>query len=120
MKVWAKTTEFPEGKFLVIRRDGSVPAWPHFVLGARDPAAPAALRAYADKSAELGVDPEYVASVREIADDFERYRAREGAGDPDAAPHRKDDEDVLHVMRGGNGAICAWQSTNASKAKPKP
>jgi hypothetical protein len=39
MKIWAKTDEFHEGKFLVVRRDGSVPHWPHFVLGARDPVA---------------------------------------------------------------------------------
>ena len=46
MKIWDKTEEFKEGKFLVVRRDGSVPHWPHFVLGARDPGAPTALRAY--------------------------------------------------------------------------
>ena len=40
MKILAKTEEFSEGKFLVVRRDGSIPHWPHFVLGARDPAAP--------------------------------------------------------------------------------
>jgi len=54
MKLWAKTTEFSEGKFLVVRRDGSIPAWPHFVIGARDPAAPVALRAYADAAERLG------------------------------------------------------------------
>ena len=26
-----------EGKFLVTRRDGTIPKWPHFVLGGRDP-----------------------------------------------------------------------------------
>ena len=38
----------PEGKYLVKRRDGTVVEWPSFVLGARDPHAAAALRAYAD------------------------------------------------------------------------
>lgn len=117
MKVWAKTKEFSEGKFLVIRRDGSVPAWPHFVLGARDPATPHALNAYADKCQELGCDPEYVASVRELAADFEAYRAREGNGDAEAPPHRNDDADVLHVMRGGDGAIFAYQSKNVDKPR---
>jgi hypothetical protein len=28
MKIWAKTSEFSEGKFLVVRRDGSIPCWP--------------------------------------------------------------------------------------------
>ena len=34
MKILAKWKEFSEGKFLVVRRDGSIPWWPHFVLGA--------------------------------------------------------------------------------------
>ena len=72
MKIWAKTTEFSEGKFLVVRRDGSIPHWPHFVLGARDPGTPIALRAYADDAATRGLDPEYVASIRELANDFEK------------------------------------------------
>lgn len=115
MKIWAKTTEFSEGKFLVVRRDGSIPAWPHFVLGARDPATPFALRAYADKCAELGMDAEYVVSIRELAGDFDRYRKREGDGDAEAPPHRKDDPDVIRVMRGSDGTITVWQSTNETK-----
>ena len=100
MKIWAKTKEFSEGKFLVVRRDGSAPHWPHFVLGARDPGAPIALRAYADAVAGLGFEQEYVASIRELADDFEAYRAAEGNGDPEAAPHRTDNPDVIAAMRG--------------------
>lgn len=100
MKIWAKTDDFHEGKFLVVRRDGSIPAWPHFVMGARDPAVPFALRAYADKCAELGLDVEYVNSLYELADDFEAYRAREGNGDADAAPHRQDNPEVLDLMAG--------------------
>lgn len=45
MKIWAKTSEFSEGKFLVVRRDGSIPCWPHFVLGAREAEAKAAAKA---------------------------------------------------------------------------
>lgn len=75
MKIWAKTDEFSEGKFLVIRRDGTIPQWPHFVLGARDPAAPSTLRAYASEARKLGLDPEYCDSVDELASDFEAYRA---------------------------------------------
>ena len=37
-------------KYLVVRRDGSIPKWPAFVLGARDPCALFALRAYARKA----------------------------------------------------------------------
>jgi hypothetical protein len=100
MKIWAKTKEFGEGKFLVVRRDGSVPHWPHFVMGARDPAAPVALRAYADEAARLGFEPEYIASIRELANDFDQYRSVEGNGDPEAPPHRKDDPAVITAMRG--------------------
>ena len=81
MKIWAKTKEWAEGKFLVVRRDGSVPHWPHFVLGARDPAAPGALRAYAYHAKRLGFEDEYCDSIMVLADDFEAYRVREGNGD---------------------------------------
>lgn len=115
MKIWAKTEEYSEGKFLVVRRDGTVPAWPHFVMGARDAAVPAALRAYADEGDRLGYDPEFTASVRELAGDFERYRAAEGDGDADAAPHRKDDPQVLQAMRGMPAVIAVTLGPNKRK-----
>lgn len=99
MKVWAKTAEFSEGKFLVVRRDGSVPHWPHFVIGARDPFARPALMAYADAAERGNADPEFVASVRELANDFAAYRSEQGNGDPDAPPHRVDDPGVIYAMR---------------------
>ena len=106
MKLWSKTKEFPEGKFLVVRRDGSIPHWPHFVLGARDPAATAGLIAYAAKAEELGYDPEYVASVRELATkDFPAYLAEQGEGDPEAPPHREDNPNVIEAMRGHHAII---------------
>jgi hypothetical protein len=106
MRIWAKTKNFSEGKFLVVRRDGTVPHWPHFVLGARDPNAPHALRAYANMCELAGdIDPDYIASIRELADDFEAYRAQEGNGDADAPPHRDDDPDVLRAMRHEPGVI---------------
>lgn len=105
MKVWAKTKEFSEGKFLVVRRDGSIPHWPHFVIGARDPAAPEALRAYADICERLGYEAEYVSSIRELAGDFLNYRMAQGDGDPEAAPHRVDDPNVIAAMRGERSLI---------------
>jgi hypothetical protein len=93
MKLW--------NKFLVVRRDGTVPEWPYIVMGGRDPAAPAALRAYADTAHELGMDEEYVADLRGLADDFDAYRHDHGAGDPDAPPHRPDDPFV--IARFGRG-----------------
>lgn len=102
MKIRDKTDgAHKEGKFLVVRRDGSVPHWPHFVLGARDPASVPALNAYADACEKLGLDPEFVASARELAADFLGYRYNEGDGDPDAPPHRADDPAVVFVMGGG-------------------
>ncbi len=103
MKIWAKTKEWAEGKFLVVRRDGSRPHWPHFVLGARDPASPTALRVYAQFYDPI--DPEFAASIRELADDFEAYRELAGPGDADAPPHRRDDPAVIAAMRGQDSMI---------------
>ena len=93
MKLW--------NKYLVQRRDGTVPEWPWMVLGACDPAAPAALRAYAKAAREFGMDSEYADEVEGLAGDFERYQAIAGEGDPDAPPHREDDPAV--VSRFGTG-----------------
>lgn len=86
------------GKYLVLRRDGTVVEWSNFVIGARDPAAPAGLRGYADEAEKLGFDPEYVADVRQLAGDFEAERANTGTGDPDAPPHRADDPATVARM----------------------
>lgn len=102
MRIWAKTDgDVKEGKYLVVRRDGTIPPWPHFVLGGYDPAASAGLRAYAKEAANCAFDLEYVASILELADDFDRL-AEEHAGkaDPDAGPHRKDNPTVIAMMRG--------------------
>lgn len=93
MKLW--------NKFLVMRRDGTVPEWPYIVMGGRDPAAPTAIRAYADKAEELGMDSEYVHDLRGLADDFETYRQTHGNGDPDAPPHRTDNPDVISRFKRG-------------------
>lgn len=106
MKIWAKTEgAVSGGKYLVVRRDGTVPHWPHFVIGARDPAAPTALRAYADIAESMHYEPEYVASIRDLATDFEAYIQLHGMGDPEAPPHRHDDADVIDAMRGHPAVI---------------
>lgn len=94
--------ETPEGKYLVTRRDGTVPVWPHFVVAASDPCAPHALRSYADIAAILGYDPQYVADVRRTADEFDKWRTAEPGrvGDPDAPCHRTDDPVTVDKMRG--------------------
>jgi hypothetical protein len=98
--LWRDDPATPEGKYLVKRRDGTVVEWPSFTLGARDPCAPAALRAYAEQAFKF-CDPGYAASVRALADEFERYRQEHGAGDPDRGRHRPDDaRTVAEMMRG--------------------
>jgi hypothetical protein len=102
--LWRDNPETPEGKYLVKRRDGSVPAWPSFVLGARDPAAPAALRAYADAAAAGQMPAGFVAAVRRLANEFEDYRREHGRGDPERGKHRIDDPTIVQEMRQGKSA----------------
>src|ERR1700683_1212073 len=102
-RLWLNNPETPEGKYLVKRRDGTIPRWPHFVLAASDPAAPAALRAYADSAEANNFDPAFVADIRSRADDFEAWRAANGAGDPDAPPPLAADPAPRPRGRGGGG-----------------
>ena len=53
-RLWRNTEGTREGKYLVQRRDGTIPEWPYFVIGAADPAAPKALQAYADACEKSG------------------------------------------------------------------
>jgi len=99
--LWRDDPETPEGKYLVKRRDGTVVEWPHFVLGARDPCAPAALRAYADSALARVMTHGYADAVRRLADEFERYRKEHGDGDPDRGRHRKDDPATVAEMLKG-------------------
>ncbi len=99
--LWRDDPATPEGKYLVMRRDGTIPPWPNFTIGARDPAAPAALRAYAKAGRELGLNFGYCDAVERLAGEFERYREQHGAGDPDRGRHRKDDFETVQKMRLG-------------------
>jgi hypothetical protein len=98
MKLW--------DKFLVVRRDGTVPDWPYLVIGARDPNAPAALRAYADEAERNGIgNQEWWDDIRGQAADFERYRSEHGDGDPEAGPHRPDDPETVARIKAGSHRI---------------
>lgn len=97
-KIWVKGVEAPEGKYLVVRRDGTVPEWGHFVLSYTDPATPHALMAYAQACELLEMDPEYVASIRELAEELSAL-PRDPKSDPDSGPHRKDNPAVVRLMR---------------------
>lgn len=87
-----------EGKYLVQRRDGSVPEWPYFVLGAKDPCAYAALMAYAVAAEHANLDPAYCDDIRALAYQFEQYRLAHGTGDPDAPKHREDNPEIIRRM----------------------
>ncbi len=103
--LWRDNPETPEGKYLVQRRDGTVVEWPNFVIGAKDPAAPAALRAYANEAQDkFGMNADYCNGVRRLADQFERYRSYYGDGDPDRGRHRIDDPATVEKMRRGGSA----------------
>ena len=102
--LWRKQPGTPEGKYLVKRRDGSIPEWPSLVIGARDPAAPAALLAYADEAERLGMNAEYVHDMRVLAVEFNNYRAAHGQGDPDKGKHRVDDPATVAEMRCGKSS----------------
>ena len=95
----------PEGKYLVKRRDGTVVEWPSFVLGARDPHAAVALRAYADSiTKDPEADPHFVTRLREWADTFDLYRQVKGNGDPTRHAHRPDDLATIEEMKKGLSA----------------
>lgn len=100
--IWRYNCETPECKYLVVRRDGTIPNWSHFVLGSRDTAAPWALRAYAVFSLLFMRDWAYSRSVWRLAGDFRRERFALGGGDPYAPRHRIDDPEVIHMMRQGS------------------
>lgn len=82
-------------KYLVLRRDNTVPEWPYFVLAAADPASSFALRSYAQFAELIGMDPEYVKDIRKLATEFDQWRQDHQQGDPDAPKHREDDPEVV-------------------------
>jgi hypothetical protein len=94
----------PEGKYLVKRRDGTVVEWPSFVLGARDPVSPWALRAYAIVSFLIFRNYPWSRRIWRMAGEWSDYRRQHGTGDPDRGPHRKDDPITIAEMRRGYNA----------------
>jgi hypothetical protein len=92
---------FEGGKYLVQRRDGTVPDWPYFVIGAADPCAPAALYAYAEAAEEWRMDPQYVVDLKELAEEFKEWHKEHEIGDPDAPRHREDDPEIIAKMKKG-------------------
>ena len=85
-------------KFLVQRRDGSIPEWPYLVMGAADPIAPLAIRAYAEAARHSGMDSEYCEGLERLAVRFESWRQENWEGDPDAPAHRKDNPGIVAMI----------------------
>lgn len=102
--LWRYNPETPEGKYLLTRRDGTIPEWPFFALGAKDPCSAVALRAYANEADRLGYNAQYVMDVLRLAEEFEQYRMAHGDGDPDRGRHRPDDPRTIELMKKGKSA----------------
>lgn len=102
--LFRKHPETPEGKYLVKRRDGTVPEWPSLVIGAKDPCARAAIHKLAEEAERLGFNAQYVSDMHGLAEEFEAYRLLHGNGDPDRGRHRVDDPATIAEMRKGKSA----------------
>lgn len=70
-------------KYLVIRKDGSIPRWPYFVLSANDPASQAALEAYIAEARKLEYGSRYLRELESIADIFATFDAEGKPDEPD-------------------------------------
>ena len=100
--LFREQSETPEGKYLVKRRDGTVPTWPSFVLGAADPMVPATLRFYALLGFFMGhFTWGFMRSLWRFASTMSRWRKSNWTGDPGMGRHRKDDPVTIAEMRKG-------------------
>lgn len=94
--------ETPEGKYLVKRRDGTVPPWPSFVLGGADPMVPATLRFYAVWGFILRhFNWSMLKALWRFAGVMKKWRKENHTGDPGMGKHRKDDPATVAEMRKG-------------------
>jgi hypothetical protein len=101
----------PEGKYLILRRDGSVVEFPVFVLGARDPYAAKALRYYADLLQEevdkqnYNIHHKYPKAIKKWADVFDDYRKEHGESKPCSdKSDRVDCPLIIALMKAGKSA----------------
>jgi hypothetical protein len=100
---YSDNPETKEGKYLVLRRDDTVPEWPWFVLGARDPMASWALWFYSWVGIFYERNWAYLRGCNRKSWEFYRYRQTAGKGDPGKGRHRKDNPAVILRMREGRG-----------------
>ena len=92
----------PEGKYLIKRRDGTVPEWPSFVLGGADPMVPWTLRFYATFGFLRG---HFTWSMTKAlwghARVMAHWRREHWIGDPGKGIHRTDDPATVEEMKKG-------------------
>jgi hypothetical protein len=95
----------PEGKYLVVRRDGTIPTWPSFVLGGADPMSPATLRFYSIYGFIRGhFTWAFVKAAWRWARTMKQWRKEHGTGDPGRGIHRADDPAIVEQMKKGMSA----------------
>lgn len=120
--LWRNNPETPEGKYLVLRRDGTVFDEPNFVLGPRDPCTPQALFAYARQASwralngDTRFNVQYAKDIAALARSISERQA-EGlldGGDPGKGRHREDHPLVIQQMREPDKRILAPRSTPAT------
>jgi hypothetical protein len=85
-------------KYIVVRADGTLPEWPYFVLGAKDPAASSTLRAYASTALGINGDEVYHANVKELSQRFGAWSAADERGA--AAPESVNKDNVYTAVIG--------------------
>jgi hypothetical protein len=104
-------------KFLVIRRDGTVPEWPWFVLGGRSPWSLEAAKAYLGAAERGGADEAHLEAIRGIVAAME---AHPKGGDHEFGP---DDPSILQVMRDCKGGkvflAMAWDADQLERERKK-
>lgn len=64
-------------KYLVVRRDGTIPSWPYFVLGAQDPCTLPAMRAYRQQAINR-VGIAYADLIFDITQEMQSYQEHKG------------------------------------------
>jgi hypothetical protein len=83
-------------KYLVFRPDGTIPAWPLFVLGARDMASVSGLRSYASMALLTGAHEDYVEDLKHLAQRFEAWKYDDDHGG--AVPETMSPDDLLDFI----------------------
>ena len=114
MKIWAKTSEFGR------KVSGGAPRWVYPVLAAlrvrrTRPGRASRLRGVRARLRANGLRSRVRGQSARAGEGLEADQRREGEGDADAAPHRKDDPEVIALMRGSDGSPTLWHETHNVK-----